>query len=43
MISKSKNILIFFILLFVFGCALPRFSMKPGGKGNDKEIPGKTI
>ena len=43
MISKSKNILIFFILLFIVGCALPRFSMKPGGKGNDKEIPGKTI
>ena len=29
--------------LFLVGCALPRFSMKPGGKGNDKEIPGKTI
>ena len=43
MISKSKNIFIFFILLFILGCALPRFSMKPGGAGNDKEIPGKTI
>ena len=43
MISKSKNIFTFFILLFIVGCALPRFSMKPGGAGNDKEIPGKTI
>ena len=43
MISKSKNIFIFFILLFIVGCALPRLSMKPGGAGNDKEIPGKTI
>ena len=43
MTSKSKNILVFFILLFNVGCALPRFSMKPGGAGNDKEIPGKTI
>ena len=43
MISKSKNIFIFFILLFIVGCALPRLSMKAGGAGNDKEIPGKTI
>ena len=43
MISKSKNIFIFFILVFIVGCALPRLSMKPGGAGNDKEIPGKTI
>jgi hypothetical protein len=43
MISKSKNIFIFFILVFAVGCAFPRFSMKPGGAGNDKEIPGKTI
>jgi hypothetical protein len=43
MILKNKNIFIFFILLFIVGCALPRFSMKPGGAGNDKEIPGKTI
>ena len=43
MISKSKNLFIFFILLFIVGCALPRLSMKAGGAGNDKEIPGKTI
>ena len=25
------------------GCALPQFSLKPAGKGNQKEIPAKTI
>ena len=43
MTSKSNNILIFVVLFFNISCALPRFSMKPGGAGNDKEIPGKTI
>ena len=33
----------FFILLFIVGCALPRFSMKPGGAGNDKEIDENEI
>jgi len=43
MILRSKNIFIYSTLLILVGCAFPQFSMKPGGKGNDKEIPGKTI
>lgn len=42
MIFKNNIILILSVLLLA-GCSLPQFSTKPGGKGNQKEIPGKTI
>lgn len=43
MTLKNKSIIIYLIPLFLIGCTLPQVSMKPGGKSNDEEIPGKTI
>ena len=43
MTLQNKSIFAFFIPIFILGCTLPQFSMKPGGNGNDSEIPGKTI
>ena len=34
------NIILFFLLN---SCALPKFSLKPAGKGNQKAIPANTI
>ena len=37
---------LFFTYLFstiLLSCALPKFSFKPAGKGNQKDIPANTI
>ncbi len=31
------------VFLILTGCALPQFSLKPAGKGDQKEIPAKSI
>ena len=32
-----------FIYIFFLSCSLPKFSFKPAGKGNQKDIPAETI
>ena len=38
-----KLLFTYFFFFFLIGCALPKFSFKPAGKGNQKEIPANTI
>lgn len=43
MISLNKVFIIGIISLILWGCSFPQFSMKSGGKSNNKAIPGKTV
>lgn len=38
-----KLLFTYFFSIALIGCALPKFSFKPAGKGNQKEIPANTI
>ena len=38
-----RQLLIYLIATLLFSCALPKFSFKPAGKGNQKDIPASTI
>ncbi len=39
----KKILLNIAIIASIYGCSFPKFSFKPAGKGNQKEIPAKSI
>ncbi len=42
-LKRFGYILLVLITIGISGCKLPQFSMKSGGRGNNVEIPGKTL